>query len=392
MLLPSALLVALTSCHTLPPELVRPSRPIDEELLTSGTLLFDTAVDAREVSSIEPLAVDDEMRAFVAATQRGGRMRRAERLRRLIDRLTETGYLETVYAAEGTADAIRTFHSRTGNCLSFTNLFVALAREAGLDARFQIVDVPPAWDFESDLFIRSNHVNAVVRQVRSKRYPQGELVVDLNAVLPSEEFDRHIISDVHAESMVYANLAIEELRDARTRRAVAYLQRALKLMPENADYWTNLGVIYSKAGHLQAALDIFGHALVLEPDSDSALAGLAHVYAKTGDTEKARRLQQEVTRRRNRDPFYHYAVARSAYERNEFATALDAINAALRRQSHTGAFHLIKALIEFRMGDDASASKSFTKAVRFGGIRDLAENYSSDIRQMQSQQGDEPTG
>jgi hypothetical protein len=40
-------------------------------------------------------------------------------------------------------------------------LFVAVAREVGLDAHFQEVRTPPVWDSRGDLYIYNLHINAI---------------------------------------------------------------------------------------------------------------------------------------------------------------------------------------------------------------------------------------
>ena len=69
--------------------------------------------------------------------------------------------------AEVTRTASATFHDRQGNCLSFTMLFVGLARAAGLTASYQSVEVPPTWSNDGQVVI-ANHVNAVVRRASAK--------------------------------------------------------------------------------------------------------------------------------------------------------------------------------------------------------------------------------
>ena len=46
---------------------------------------------------------------------------------------------------EITRTASETFRARRGNCLSFSNMFVAMARDVGLDVQFQEVEIPPDW-------------------------------------------------------------------------------------------------------------------------------------------------------------------------------------------------------------------------------------------------------
>ena len=61
-----------------------------------------------------------------------------------------------------TRTASKTFRVRQGNCLSFSNMFVALARGVGLDVEYQEVDVPPDWNLDKDSFVLNRHVNVYV--------------------------------------------------------------------------------------------------------------------------------------------------------------------------------------------------------------------------------------
>ena len=66
----------------------------------------------------------------------------------LIEAMEERGMFSLEYA-EVTRTASGTFHDRQGNCLSFTMLFVALARAAGsARRRYQSVEVPPTWSYD----------------------------------------------------------------------------------------------------------------------------------------------------------------------------------------------------------------------------------------------------
>ena len=71
--------------------------------------------------------------------------------------------LDFDYEPSLTLTAADTFNHRTGNCLSFTAMFIAMAREAGLKAWFQEVKLPPEWSSVNDTFLVSMHVNAVVQ-------------------------------------------------------------------------------------------------------------------------------------------------------------------------------------------------------------------------------------
>ncbi|MGB1401746.1 MAG: transglutaminase-like domain-containing protein, partial [Pseudohongiellaceae bacterium] len=67
-------------------------------------------------------------------------------------------YLNLQYSESQTLTADEVFRSRRGNCLSVMNLYIAMARYAGIDAAFQTVAVRPEWDKRGELLILSQHI------------------------------------------------------------------------------------------------------------------------------------------------------------------------------------------------------------------------------------------
>jgi hypothetical protein len=77
--------------------------------------------------------------------------------------------LDFDYDPQVTLQADEAFAARTGNCLTFSSLFIAMAREAGLEAWYQEIAIPPKWRAVNDTLLVSMHVNAVVED-NGKRY------------------------------------------------------------------------------------------------------------------------------------------------------------------------------------------------------------------------------
>jgi hypothetical protein len=81
--------------------------------------------------------------------------------------------LGTDYDARRTGTAEEALRSRAGNCLFLSILFVAMARELGVDARFQQLEVMPEWDMEGDVLFAARHVN-----VYGRLHGRSEYVTD----------------------------------------------------------------------------------------------------------------------------------------------------------------------------------------------------------------------
>lgn len=372
-------LLLTSACASIPKD---PRLEPEYGALLSGDVVFGEPVSTDEVPGVDLLGVSEEMRAFIAAEV--GDMRvPAVKFRRLFRGLNRDGYFTANYIADTTRTAAETFHYKSGNCLSYTSMFVALAREAGLDARYQIVRVPPNWDADSGYLIRYTHVNLVLKGFNYNAQTGEEFSVDFNDVLPDPDYPRKEISDERATSLFYANESVFHLRAGEMRKAFAYLKKAIDIAPDNADLWINLGAFYAKQGAYEQALSSYQVALRLDPGHRGAISGLGRTHEVLGNAAEAELYNDQVRRYRQRNPYYHFAIARTEFDRARYAEALTAINTAIDLKYRNGRFHFLKGLTEYKLGDLESAQHSFSRAERFGNYRDLKQRYVGGVAQVE---------
>lgn len=343
------------------------------ELIT-GEAVFGEPVGIEESPDYEVLATTPEMVAFVADIT-DGRLA-VMRFRRLLDRLRETGFFDNVYDASVTKTAADTFASKVGNCISYTNLFIALARLVDLDAHYQVVEVRhPTWNVDTGLLIRNNHINVVIEGPRFDRNRTSGYTIDFNLVDPEPDARVTKISDAFAMSLFYANLSVNELLDGNDRLAFSLLRRALELEPRNADLWINLGAFYSRHEKHAPAIASYEIAAQLAPREKIILSGMERGYRALGDLDKADKLAQKVRRHRQANPFYHFAVAQTAFEEKDYPASLSAINRAIDLQRRNPRFHFMKSLVEGQLGQVEASRRSLSKAKRLGRFDDLERRY-----------------
>jgi Flp pilus assembly protein TadD len=336
-----------------------------DESLVSGERLFAAPVPADELPNVAINEPSEAMLDYVANTVRERRLA-SQKVRDLFSGLDKDGYFKSVYSANRTLTAAETFEARGGNCLSYTNMFVSLARAAGLDARYQVVDVPPSWDADAGFLIRYTHINVLVRNINLEARPGHEVIVDFNIVHPDPDYPRREVSDEYAESLFYANQSVTLMRDKQPRESFSYLRRAIEIAPENIDLWINLGAFYATQGDFGSSLEAYDVALQLDPRNKAAFSGLARSYANVGNLEMAAVYEEKVRNYRQRNPYYHYALAQSAYEDADFESSLGYINTAIDLRRRTAQFHLLKGLVQQQLGDTEAARDSLRRAERYG--------------------------
>jgi regulator of sirC expression with transglutaminase-like and TPR domain len=317
-----------------------PAPDIAVSELLSGEAIFGAPIDAGTVPDPELFEVDEEMRAFVAEHVGDARTER-ERLRRLLAGMVTSGLMAIDYDDSATKTARETFHDRVDKCMSFTSLFVALAREADLEVTFQTVDVPPVWYADSNLVILNDHVNALVTQKF-----ETKVIVDFNATELKGNYKTKPVSDAYAHALYFNNVAMDALRAGDHEKAFRHLKKAIQTYPDIAANWANLGVIYSRNQQYDYAIKAYSKALQVDSRHPQSLTNLASLYRSLGDDETAERYA-------NRIP--------------------------LKLKSNEHNFYKLRGLIAEQAGDTDTALYSFVRAHELAAFSDSKSIYSGKI-------------
>jgi Tfp pilus assembly protein PilF len=331
-------IASATACTAVPP---RPAALSPVELLNLDLDLgAESSNSAPLVSRSEAFSVDEAMREFVA-TRVGTAEDQETKLEKLLLGMKEQhGAFSIEYESEKTRTAQQTFHEGFGNCLSFTMLFVALAREAGLRAEYQLVATPPTWSSSFGGVVVNRHINARIALPHGNGY-----VVDFAFSATDDRYRTHPVSDDYALALFYNNLGAEALLRREYDLSYRYLKAAIAIDSEAADFWTNLGVLFSRLGRLEQADAAYLRALEVNPQDQSALANLVTVQVTLGNAELAETYRARIRRYQERNPYYHYATAKNAYQEQRYGDAMTAINQALRLKRDDDEFHALQAQV-----------------------------------------------
>jgi Flp pilus assembly protein TadD len=346
---------------------------IPEPALLSGDVLFGKTIETGSVPDPGMFDLDDEMRAFVAAHVDGSRAGR-ERMRRLLSAMIESGLMSLDYDDAKTKTARQTFHDRVGNCMSFTALFVALAREADLEVRFQTVEVPPIWYADSDLVILNNHVNALVKQSFGSR-----VVVDFNVTELKGDYETQEVSDEYALALYYNNKAMDALRNDDLETSFRLLKKSIETYPDIAGNWANLGVIYSRSDEYDYAIAAYHKALDLDRKHRPSLTNLASIHRSRGNADQAEFYARQVRRYQDQNPYYHYSHALAAYNAGDLVTAEERLERALELKGTEHKFYQLQGLIAAQQGDRKMALRSFEHALDLAVYSDSRRMYDNKI-------------
>jgi Flp pilus assembly protein TadD len=358
------------ACASAPPR--RDGARITPDELRAGTVLGEAPGSSALVAPEEVLAVSAEMQAFLNAHVARG-VDRVARVRQLAGAIVDESRFGLKYD-ETTRTAAETFRTRRGNCLSFSNMFVALARSVGLTADFQEVDVPPDWSFKDDAFVLNRHVDVLVDLGKD-----GEHVVDFNMADFRTTYDRRRISDARALAHFYNNVAVERMQAGDTTSAFLNFRRATDHDPLFSPAWTNLGILYLRKGHPDYAEAAHLQALKADGGDLVAMSNLADLYERQGDQSRAATYRDRVADHRQRNPYYRFQLAREAFRAQDYDGAISHLKYAVRTRKNEDQFCFLLSISYLKKGDREAARLWLTRAEDVAATDALKRRYSSKI-------------
>lgn len=312
-----------------------------------------------------PEALREAFHARVIATTNAPELR----LRRMVAFMLQEDGLGLKYKADATNTVAEAYRSRQVNCLSFSLMAVALAREAGMRAQGQQLDRVLAWNLVGDVVMQSLHANAVVTlkdrnlQVKTDR----DFVLDIaSSGVYSQDYIVHgfKVEDDRLLASFYGNRAMELLAGGRLDDAKAWLGKALELDPEDAVLWNNAGVLSQRMGDADAAETRFLHAANRNPRLMSVLNNLVALYLDRGDATRATYWKERADHVLRRDPFYQYSVAERSAGAGDYESAVRYYRRAIALDNRERLFHFGLARAYARLGKMEQAARELDKAVK----------------------------
>jgi len=248
-----------------------------------------------------PFRVTDEMRRWLVAEVPRSSAREMQ-LNGLLQSLMSRPTTPLEYVRGHTGTAAEVFASGTANCLGFSQLFLALAREINLPVYLLRVSDVQSFERDGDLIVASAHVTAAFGE------PDQRRILDFSArpVQPYRWVEE--ISDLTAVALYYSNRGAEDLRAGRTEQGLELLLTAVRLDPELAEAWVNLGVAQRRSGDHVAAESAYRTALEVDSSTVAGYLNLAALIRLSGREQEAEDLLLLVDRTGNRNPFSYLAL------------------------------------------------------------------------------------
>lgn len=286
--------------------------------------------------------------------------------------------------------------NRKINCLSFSVMFVAAARYVGVPAEFQLVLAPPYWDREDNNWINNQHINVAGRVERDDsvsatgfdttqhNYALGipgrimngfrladrakatwRYTADINPAVLSITSGVRKIDEHQVLSLFFSNKAIEALLNEDIGLAYAYTKEALATDPNSSIAWNNLGVLYSRVNQPSLSAAAYRRAIEFDENMYSAKSNLANNYRAAGLHLQAAFIEHDIEAFRNRNPYYHSALAESSIADGDLNQAMAHLEEAVAQKRNEHFFYHQLAIVNQQLGDRDSVLENLDRARRY---------------------------
>jgi len=302
-----------------------------------------------------PFELDDQVRAYL-----GRRLKPSgSETRRAADITDFVFYdLDLQYRLHPTRDALSTFRAHEGNCLSFVNLFVGIARENRLNAFYVEVVDAQRWSRSEGFVLSQGHIVAGLNV-------DGKLrTYDFLPYSAKSYRDFRPIDDRTATAHFYNNLGAEALLAGDLAKATRYAELATEIAPDFPKAINNLGVCRARAGERDRSEQIYLRGLEIDPENGPLLTNLLRLYQDSGRRDEVTRLLARLEGLKISNPFYYVFLGEDALGRGDDEAALRFMVEALRRDSELPEVHVGMAQVYLAVGDLARARHHVERALK----------------------------
>ena len=340
------------------------------------------AIPAAAPGIEQVMAVPEELQAEVRQRVVAPGGSRAQQLERLAAYVFGDDGLALVYDNERTRTVAEVYRDRQANCLSFTLLFVALARQAGLEAQVQEVGEVLAWYQDEGVIYNANHVNVGVRTGLQWQ------VVDVDTNILAARSRPRGIDDRRAMAHFHNNRGAELMVEGDLPAARAALLAALQDDPGFVPAWNNYGVLLLREGDPAGASAAYLTALRHNREHAATLSNLISLARRTGDGHLQRRYEWRLDRLQRSDPFHQFMLALECENNGDYECAVARYRRAIKLQGEEHQFHFGLARAYFLAGDLGKAQREMGRAYTLGGtdqVRDVYRRKLEGLRRWREQ-------
>jgi len=278
----------------------------------------------------------------------------------LVKAIIQQDKLSVRYNKYRSLTAIEVLVTGEANCIAYTNLFIGMARAAGLKAYYVDVTEISNLEREGKLVINSGHICAGVDT-------DGELLlIDFSEYSRKEYRTYRVIDDLEAMANFENSLGVIISRKPGYYEQtpipddeIRYFEKAIKIKPDFAKAYIN-------------------------PNLPAPHANLGNVYAALERYQEAEKELKRAIELRKTDPYFYYNLGLVYYNQRNYEKAQKAFEKSISYSSNFAEAHNILGVVYYQLGNLKLAKREFSLALKLNPKLAQAKIYLRKIKEKES--------
>ncbi|MEP7124770.1 MAG: tetratricopeptide repeat protein [Byssovorax sp.] len=245
------------------------------------------------------------------------------RLRYLHRYLNDAGYVNFQYLPERSLTARQAFRERKGDCIAYTNLFLALARQIGIPAYFVHVSQVKNYYERAGWLFTSSHV-----AVGAGHGPTA-VIIDFSHEISDWWLSVYeTIDDGAALALFYNNVAVQQMVSGQRTEAERLFRFLLAREPGVPELYNNLGVLLNRDSRPTEALAFLQAGMSRFPTYEPFFTNALTSARGAGRPDLVRDLEKKGKTVEQSDPFFLFAKGLSFFQDAHFDLAASELSRA----------------------------------------------------------------
>lgn len=290
-----------------------------------------------------------------------------------------------------TMSAAQALEERRGNCMTLAVITTALARVAGVDIGYQLMDDSPVYERTDNVINRGLHIRTKLYDLNQHRDPnsfsfyQAGLYIDYFPT-GSNRFINNMDENEYL-SMYYRNVAVEKLTQNNLNDSFWYAMEALKYEPMDAEVINLLAVVSRRAHFHDTAESLYQFGIANSGEKLSLLKNYYSLLILIGRTEEAATIEDRINKIDDPSPFNWIRLAKSAYDEGDYRQAIRYYDKAVKVAPYLHEGYAGLAFSYYRLGNLKKAEKNLTKALEIAYSKSIRNLYEAKLAVLQKEVG-----
>jgi len=242
------------------------------------------------------------------------------RLLKVVRYMADAEGLSFQYQTQSSYTAEKALHARRGDCMSYSNLLVAMARTLDVPVRFvRITQLPVSWE-AGGRFFESSHM--AVALGREAAWDQAVVVDFGNTHTSPWRFSLYDdLTDEDAFVLYQNNVAVQRMLAGDMVTAERILRFFHERAPRIPEVANNLSLVLLQTGREREALDLLEASVEQFPRFRPLFANAVSAARRIGDEELARTLEIRGRELLEDEPAWNFNEGMRSYHARSYSAA-----------------------------------------------------------------------